>query len=196
MMLLKFHRPSIQTDRLLEFRVWTEAALWPLPMTEGFGLANSASKLGFYATVVKDNMALKLFAPKRYGPPGLMNAAFSLAAIRYRYLHEKASRRGIRSVKGAVTLGLIKDALARRIPPIVMVDQGWYAPDKSFPEGVLHWIVVTGADEEGVVIHDPDLGGSIMLSKEQFEKSMDLSRFTNHREILLIEILSSSTNNP
>ncbi len=186
MMLFKFHRPEMTVGRSLEIRVWMGASLWPFGMTEAFGLANFAVKQGFAATVVKEDMELRMSFPEKYVHPAASRTLLYLARARYWRLRRGALGRGVHSVAGQVLLYRIEEALSKGIPPIVMVDQGSYAPDRYFSEGVLHWVVVTGCRQGEVFLNDPELGKGVRLSREQFEKAMDLSSFGKDREMLLV----------
>jgi hypothetical protein len=166
---------------------WVRSWLAPFGMTESFGLAVLLINSGARVTVVKDRPGFHLNPVTRTSFDAIVRVFGYLAGPGAR-LHEwEARRRGARVFIEPVTVDRLRqtDALGR--PAIVMVDQGSYAPDPDFPQGVLHWVVVTEVGDAGVRFHDPDLGPDRRLSLNDFDRAMDVRSRGIDRQLILTE---------
>lgn len=48
-----------------------------------------------------------------------------------------------------------------------------HAPDEDFRHGILHWVVVTGYDNDAI-INDPDIGSKLKVPANDFSRALDL----------------------
>lgn len=191
MMVLKYHKPELEVNRVLEFKAWIYAQLFPFGMTDAFGLAGFAAGKEFGALVVKEekemNLTVRDGAMKR-----LVNAMLPIFRFNYDRIRADALRRGVKEIHSKISVETIERFVEDGRPPIVMVDQTGYAPSDDYRYGILHWVVVTGFNTESVKINDPDIGPSIVVSKPDFEKSLDLRRnFGTDRRIVVVNPLSA-----
>jgi len=171
-------------SRALELRIWLEAALIPFGMTESFGLAKCAARWGLKTKVTKELDYFTLIPD--WDAHGLFYAIRPAMARRYLALRNAAVQLGTVEEYRRLNLNDIADSLLRGYTPIVMVDQSAYAPDPSFPDGVLHWVVFKGYDGEKFLVNDPDLGPNIELSQDQVEAAINLQKFRTDRRIVEI----------
>jgi len=188
LMVLKYHRPELKLSRLLEFRAWMAAEIFPLGMTESLGLAVFAAKLSFTPLVLKEEEGFHMeFHDIRVGRR-LFNLMLPIFRLGYRRLSAEAEQVGVEVVYRPVDLGLIEEFVERGLPPIVMVDQTGYAPDEDYRYGVLHWVVVTGFEGDVIVINDPDLGPNLRVSRGSFNHALELLRenFQTDRRMVVV----------
>ncbi|MFQ6134395.1 MAG: peptidase C39 family protein [Nitrososphaerales archaeon] len=188
MMVLKYHRPEVKVNRILEFRAWMHAQLFPLGMTDAFGLAEFAATRRFGALVIKEEKRFNVSFD--YGYISWFFTIFMLPVLRFNYdrIRTNALSRGVTEFYEKVDIDTIERFVQDKKPPIVMVDQTGYAPDDDYQNGMLHWVVVTGFDSETVKINDPDLG-PLAVPKVDFVKALDLLRrnFETDRRIVVID---------
>ncbi len=187
MMVLKHHRPEIKISRTLEFRAWMYSQLFPLGMTDAFGLAGFAATRRLEALVIKEQRGFDISF--NYGYIGWLFNVFMLPVLKFNYdrIRTNALNRGVKEFYEKVDINMIEHFVQNKKPPIVMVDQTGYAPDDNYQDGVLHWVVVTGFDSETVKMNDPDLG-PMVVPKVDFEKALDLRRnFETDRRIVIID---------
>jgi hypothetical protein len=185
-MVLKYHRPETDMNRVLEFRAWRYASLFPFGMTDAPGLAGFAAKRGLKALVLKEEPGFELYFD--YGSLRRLFTAAMLPILRFNYhrIRRDALRRGVEERYGKISINSVEEFVRVGKPPIVMVDQTGYAPDDNWQDGVLHWIVVTGFDAKNIRINDPDMG-PLTVSKTSFEKALDLRRnFETDRRIVVV----------
>jgi hypothetical protein len=186
LMVLKYHRPETDMNRVLEFRAWRYASLFPFGMTDAPGLAGFAAKRGLKALVLKEEPGFELYFD--YGSLRRLFTAAMLPILRFNYhrIRRDALRRGVEERYGKISINSVEEFVRVGKPPIVMVDQTGYAPDDNWQDGVLHWIVVTGFDAKNIRINDPDMG-PLTVSKTSFEKALDLRRnFETDRRIVVV----------
>lgn len=166
---------------------WARSWLFPFGMTESFGLAMLLADRGARVTVLKERPGFDLRPATGMGFDHVARAFGHAASPVARLREWEARRRGVRVSIEPVTVERLRQPDAARCPPIVMVNQGAYAPDPDWPGGVLHWVVVTDAGGDRVEFHDPDLGPGQRLSSEEFAKAMDLTSQGIDRQMLLTE---------
>lgn len=189
MMVLKYHRPEMEVSKVLEFKAWLYAQLFPFGMTDAFGLAGFAAVKGFRALVVKEKkrfgMALGDGDLRRF----FVNVTLPLFRFNYERIRYDALRRGVSEVYGDIDVGMIERFVYSGRPPIVMVDQTRYAPEGNYRYGMLHWVVVTGVDSENVKLNDPDLGRGVVVPRSVFERALDLKRnFRMDRRLVIVDV--------
>ncbi|MGA7846674.1 MAG: peptidase C39 family protein [Thermoplasmata archaeon] len=166
---------------------WVRSWIAPFSMTESFGLATLLLSSGARVTVVKERPRFQ-FRPESGSNFDKIGKVFGyLATPGARFQEWQARRAGVHLQVETVTVDRLRqpDALGR--PAIVMVNQGSYAPDPNFPEGVLHWVVVTGLEDGWVQFHDPDLGADQRLSSADFDRAMDVRSRGIDRQLILTE---------
>jgi hypothetical protein len=177
-------RPGFKMSKLLELQAWLEAGLVPFGMTESYGLAKFATRWGLRSKVTKELDYFTLTPD--WDAYGLFYLIRPAMVRRYSALRKAATRTGTVEEYRRVQVDDIVESLFHRHTPIVMVDQGRYAPDASFPDGVLHWIVFKGYDGESFLVNDPDLGADIRLNHDQAEAAIDLTKFRTDRRLVEI----------
>ena len=172
-MAIKYLRPHLDVPRLFELTSWSRIWLFPFGATDEYGLS--------YLLASKD-LNVEVFSRKpgiRFYPKSRLAHYFVSSFgefMQYSYdLHRRiALSTGVKEKFQEVDSRLILELLESGCVPIAMVDQSSYAPDDAFPDGILHWVIVT--KHNGVFhIHDPDIG-PITLSREELERGMDLHR--------------------
>lgn len=166
---------------------WLRSWIFPFGMTESFGLASILARDGARVTVFKERPDFRMRPASGSGPDPFMTAFGLVAGVWARRRKAQALRRGVRLIVGPVTIGTIATQLQVGLPVIAMVDQGAYAPDPSWPNGVLHWVVVTFANESQVVFHDPDLGPNQQVAAAIFEKALDVRNQGLDSQIVVAE---------
>jgi hypothetical protein len=166
---------------------WVRSWLFPFGMTESFGLAVLLINAGARVTVVKERPGFHLRPETRTSFDAIVRVFGYLASPGARLYQWEARRRGARLFIEPVSVDRLRQPDAVGRPAIVMVDQGSYAPDPDFPEGVLHWVVVTDVGDDGVRFHDPDLGPDQKLSLTDFDRAMDVRRRGLDRQLILTD---------
>jgi hypothetical protein len=166
---------------------WARSWLFPLGMTESFGLAMLLADSGARVTVLKQRAGFRLNPSTGTSFDHIARVFGHIAGPVARLREWEARRRGVRLSVGPVTVERFEEPEVARCPAIVMVNQGSYAPDPDWPGGVLHWVVVTEASEAGIRFHDPELGPGQLLSKEEFGKAMDLGSQGIDPQIILAD---------
>ncbi|MCI4369470.1 MAG: peptidase C39 family protein [Thermoplasmata archaeon] len=164
---------------------WARSWIFPFGMTESFGLARLLRDVGAEVTVYKERPGFSLH-PAGDSPMARMFRVFGLGASPVaRWRTVRALGKGVEVVLGPVTLELLDANDPALLPAIIMVNQGVYAPDPDWPEGVLHWVVVTGIDPEHVRFHDPDLGPDQEVGRPVFERAMDVRPMGIDRQMVV-----------
>jgi len=116
---------------------------------EGCGAAALTMVLRYWGRpVLHDEVAAQLAEKELRGTSGSR-----LAAV--------AEAEGLRAVAVRGDRALLDDALARRRPVVVALDDGGR---------ILHDVVVVGLDARAVVVHDPARGAARRLSWPRFER--------------------------
>jgi len=187
LMVMKHHRPNLKFDRVSEFKVWMFAQLFPFGMTDAFGLAGFAAGRQFKASVIKEDIKFELFF--NYGRFTWLFTNILVPSFRFNYerIKSKAIKKGVKYHYKEIDIETIKYYVKKKIPTIVMVDQTGYISDKDYPDGVLHWVVVTGFNSDKAKINDPDIG-PLTIPKTDFIKSIDLMKiFKTDRRLVIIE---------
>jgi len=173
--------------KMSDMAPWARSWIFPFGMTESFGLAVLLLNSGARVTVVKERPGFH-FRPDTGEYFDAVGKVFGyLATPGARFREWEARRRGVRLAIETVTVNRLLAPDARDRPAIVMVDQGSYAPDPDFPGGVLHWVVVTDVNDDGVRFHDPDLGPDQRLSMADFDRAMDVRTQGIDRQLILTE---------
>ncbi len=140
MMVMKYWDPSLGLSRKLEFQLWAQSySLFLLGGTFQYGLATTAVTHGFHAEISQETR----FSD---GYPRVPQ----LASLIENMVSHKARRMKIPIHYGTQNIQEIHKALSQNIPPIVFIT---LLP--LLGENVLHWVVVTGLDEQKVYINDP-----------------------------------------
>jgi len=187
LMVLKYHRPEMKLSRLLEFKAWVAAEIFPFGMTESFGLALFAVQNGFRTLVLKEESGFHMSSGDRYVGRRLFSLMLPIFKLNYRRLLSEALSRGLEVKYEEIDLEVIREFVEKKLPPIVMVDQTGYAYSREYPYGMLHWVVVTGFEDEMVLINDPDLGPNLRVSKDRFVQALDVRRnFQTDRRLVVI----------
>jgi len=124
----------------MEFRLWTQSySLFLLGGTFQYGLASTAAAYGFHPEISQKTG----FSTEYLRFP-------QLATLIENMVSYKARRMNIPIRYGSDNISVIRKALSENIPPIVFIN---LLP--LLGENVLHWVVVTGLDEQLVHINDP-----------------------------------------
>lgn len=142
---------------MLEFTTWMYSQLFPFGMTGTLGLAGFAITRGFKALVIKEEEEFNLYFDYGYLKKLFINFILPIFKFNYYRIRTNTLNRGVKELYQKVDLDIIEHSVQDKKPPIVMVDQTGYSPDDDYPDGLLHWVVVTGFDSETVMINDPDL---------------------------------------
>lgn len=189
LMVLKYHRPELELNRLLEFRAWATANIFPFGMTESFGLALFAAKSGFTPLVLKEDLGFHMKFRDMYVNRRLFDVVLPILKLGYKRLLAESRSRGLEVVYGPIDLDVIERFVEKGLPPIVMVDQTGYAPDEDYRYGVLHWVVITGFEDDTVIINDPDLGPNLAVPRSKFTHALDLLRenFQTDRRLVVVK---------
>lgn len=187
MMLLKHQKPDRKFGKFHEFRAWFDAWLVPFGMTESYGLAKHALKYGLKPIVIKESQEFSISLPKSWKLASLLKPMLPYMKLTYKRIRKAALKNGVQEKNSTITLSLIRELIDSNNYPILMVDQSKYAWDESFPDGVLHWIVVTSHDSNGFIINDPDIGPDMKITNEELEKAIDLSNFGTDRRLLILQ---------
>jgi len=155
-------------------------------MTESYGLAKCALKYCLKPVVVKESQDFMMSLPKNWKFASILKPMLSYMSFKYKRVRKSALRMGIEEKNTTITPTLVKQIIDFNKKPIVMVDQSKYAWDKSYSDGVLHWVVATGYDEDGFIINDPDIKPEMKLSEKEFEDAIDLSNFGTDRRLVIL----------
>jgi hypothetical protein len=187
LMVMKYHRPNLKLDRVSEFRVWIFAQLFPFGMTDVFGLAGFAAGRQFKASVIKEERKFELFFNHGRFAWIFTNILVPFFRFNYERIKSKAIKKGVKHHYKKIDFETIEYYVKKKIPPIVMVEQTEYISDKNYPDGILHWVVVTGFNSEKVKINDPDIG-PLVIPKTDFIKSINLTKkFNTDKRLVIIE---------
>jgi len=187
MMVLKHQKPDSKFGKFHEFGAWFDAWLVPFGMTESYGLANHALRYGLKAKVIKESQEFRISLPKSWKFASLLKPMLSYMKFTYGCKRKAALKNGVQEKNSPITLSLIRELIDSKNYPILMVDQSKYAWDESFPDGILHWVVVTGYDDDGFIINDPDIGPDMKITKEDLGKAIDLSNFGTDRRLVILQ---------
>ena len=183
---LKHKKPKRNFGKFHEFKAWFDTWLVPFGMTESYSLARHALKYGFRPVVIKEHQEFSMSFPKNWKLASVFKPMLSYMRFNYKHAREFALKMGIEEKNFNITSDLIRQIIDDSKKPIVMVDQSKYSWDPSFPDGVLHWVVVTGYDEEGLYINDPDIKPNMKLTNKEFEDAIDLSNFGTDRRLVIL----------
>lgn len=147
MMAMKGLRPAMEIDRRLELRIWRESTT--IFMTSGhggcgpYGLALSAYRRGYDVEVhLKDERALFIDgvrAPEKKAVIQLVHEDFT----------QEIAKTDIRVHFGSLSADDLAARTREGALPIVLISSYRIYREK-FP----HWVVVTGADEKFIYVHD------------------------------------------
>jgi predicted double-glycine peptidase len=160
MMVMKYWDPSLEFSRRFEFQLWKKSySFFLLGGTFQFGLAETATKLGFKAEIYQKTRFSDAY-PKF---PQLVTLIENIVSYKTRRLQ-------IPIRYGKDNMGVIRDSLHKMIPPIVFVNL-----KHILGENVFHWVVVTGLDEQKVYINDPYVPrGFAEQQKKNYPISLDV----------------------
>ncbi|MCU0849913.1 MAG: peptidase C39 family protein [Candidatus Thermoplasmatota archaeon] len=140
MMVMNYWDSSFDLSRKMEFRLWTQSySLFLLGGTFQYELASTAAAYGFHPEISQKTG----FSTEYPRFP-------QLATLIENMVSYKARRMNIPIHYGSENITVIRKALSENIPPIVFIN---LLP--LLGENVLHWVVVTGLDEQLVHINDP-----------------------------------------
>lgn len=187
LMVLKYLNPDMKINRLLEFRAWMFAQLFPFGMTDAFGLAGFATGKQFEAMVIKEKKGFDLHYQTDYFSWFISKIMMPFLRFNYERIRVKAVRIGVIEEYKRIDLEMIEDFVMKKKPPIIMVDQTGYISNSNYNEGVLHWVVVTGFTLDEIKLNDPDMG-QLIIPKEDFRKAIDLKKnFKTDKRLLIID---------
>lgn len=186
LMVLKYHNPDLKINRLMEFKAWMFAQLFPFGMTDAFGLAGFAAEKQFEALVIKEKKGFDLYFESNYFLKFIYKLMILFFRFNYERIRVKSMRMGVIEEYKNIDLKMIEDYVTEKKPPIVMVDQTGYMNDTYYSEGILHWVVVTGFSSDKITINDPDMG-KLTISKVDFIKAIDLKKnFRTDKRLVII----------
>jgi hypothetical protein len=138
MMVMKFWNNSFELSRRVEYKIWLRSN--PFIFYGGtlqFGLAKTVKKMG-YNTEIYQTVRISDTHPR-----GLLTGSEN------RFINN-SSRLKIPIHFGRDIFEIIYESLKKEIPPIVFLNL-----EPIIGENVLHWLVVTGADEKNIIVNDP-----------------------------------------
>ncbi|HPI33750.1 MAG TPA: peptidase C39 family protein, partial [candidate division Zixibacteria bacterium] len=147
-MAMKYHRPDLEDDRLLEVTLWREATM--IFMTSGmggtgpFGMAHAVVDRGFSARVLLSKNQTPFFSSVRTADKR------RVIKLVHEDLRERAYHRGIPVSYYDFSFDDIAVEMLRGKIPIVLISTYQLHGDRA-----PHWVVVTGFDREFVYVHDP-----------------------------------------
>ncbi len=191
LMVLKYHNPNLKINRILEFRAWIFAQLFPFGMTDAFGLAGFAVGRQFDAMVIKEKKEFDIYFKIDYLSWIANKIMIPFFRLNYERIRKNTLRMGVIEKYKKIDLDTILDYVKKKKPPIVMVDQTKYNSESNYSEGILHWVVVTGFSSNKIKINDPDIG-PLIIPKEDFKKSIDLKNFRTDKRIVIINNRNNS----
>ena len=148
MMAMHALRPNIELTRTLELRLWREAT--SIFMTSGhggcdpFGLALAAHRRGFKVSVYASEPGAMFTASVRSGEK---KAVMELVQQDFR---DQLIAAGVRQLDAPLTTEALRHHLAAGALPVVLISSYRIYHEKS-----PHWVVVTGADDRLIYVHDP-----------------------------------------
>lgn len=140
MMVMKYWDKSFVLSRFVEFKIWLRSNPFILfGGTLQFGLAKTALKMGFKVRIYQKTRILEY------------NSAYTRFLSFWEYLFSRGHYGSKNPIKyDKEILDVVNDALINGIPPIVFVNL-----EPVIGENVLHWLVVTGVDEQYIYVNDP-----------------------------------------
>lgn len=153
MMVMKYWDNRFEFSKRVEFQLWRKSN--PFAFFGGtlqFGLAKASVEMGFKAEIFQ-KAKFSEYHPAFSGLCGFWENVIALDARRAR----------VPVYYGREVLDVIREALLRRIPPIVFLR----LDEILSGENVLHWLVVTGMDEENVYVNDPYVPEDFPLRKKK-----------------------------
>ena len=138
MMVMKYWDNSIELSRKFENKIWINSN--PVIFFGGtlqFGLSKTASKMGFKVEIYQKT---KISDSRTLGLLPLIEKNFirKLKKLKIKIHYQKD------------IFVIIFDLIKKDIPPIVFVNL-----KEIIDENVLHWLVVTGYDENNIFVNDP-----------------------------------------
>jgi ABC-type bacteriocin/lantibiotic exporter with double-glycine peptidase domain len=140
MMVIKYWDKSFELSKAVEFKLWTKSN--PFIFFGGtlqFGLAKTALKMGFKAKIYQ-KASLSEY-----------NSVYSRLLSFWEYLFSRSDHRAKTPIYyGREVLDVVNEALMHSIPPIVFLNL-----KPILGENVLHWLVVTGIDNQNIYVNDP-----------------------------------------
>ena len=138
MMVMKFWDNSFELSKRVENKIWLSSN--PFIFFGGtlqFGLAKTAKKFGYKVEI--------------YQKTQISNSrSFGILYYSEKRFINNPGRLKIPIYFGRVILEVIYESLKKGIPPIVFLNL-----EPIIGENVLHWLVVTGADDKEVYVNDP-----------------------------------------
>ncbi len=173
MMVLKRFKPEVKVTRWLELASWSRIWLLPLGPTDEYGLGYLLASKGLNVEVFSEYPSFRL-RPKSRSMQTFTSTLGRWMLSSFNFNRRRALAAGVKESFLEVNCELLIEVLGKGCFPIVMVDQSGYAPDDSFPDGVLHWVVVTKYADD-FYVHDPDLG-VLRLPPSDLGRGMDLER--------------------
>lgn len=140
MMVMKYWDDSFELSKAIEFKFWIKSN--PFIFFGGtlqFGLAKTALKMDFKAEIYQK---AKISEYK---------STFNRFLSFWEFLYSRGiNRPKIPIHYGKDIMEAIYEALKKGIPPIVFLNL-----KPIIEENVLHWVVVTGKDEQNIYVNDP-----------------------------------------
>jgi hypothetical protein len=184
MMAMKYIDNGFQLNRKNEMDIWRESSLAPLPPTIRYGLAFSALKRGFRASILTNVRGIEyvnkssLESPM-HGEEGRWLMKFATDMFKER--KERAFSMGLKEKPGKVTLKEIRDTLIRNGVPIFLTSAKML--DKADDDWA-HWAVVSGIGDGYVRVNNPALEkGRVRFPLDYFQKAIGY-----HGDMVLISI--------
>ena len=158
LMIFKHFDQRFEMSKRNEIDIWRESSLAPLPPTSRYGLAFAALKRGHPVEILSNVEGVEINQnPALLGEQVVqaLSRFQALAATQFEERKERALELGLEErIVEKIEFEAVHDVVSRGGVPIMLTSARHFDDDDW-----IHWVVVTGANSQNILINDP---GSVL----------------------------------